>query len=463
MLALVALLPLLLASCTEDDPAGPAQGRAADHPIRFTSFLADTVVQEDSEITLRWRVDSLNAPMKRILFWVKDASLPGWQYHERLERLARSRTIRLAGFDESRLRFGIGFEGQYVLDSSGIVERGQIDFRVLWPTSRAHFHLGSPNVFRWVCNPDPSPGRRLLLDCARYGGSWIGVTAVPATQDSCLLDHLPHSGAGWFRLRFRLEQTNREIIIDSVAQLRFGINGVAAGDVVERGKPLDMQLVAELPETPGITAENVLTLSTDGGTTWSPITPGEYVAHPASDRCFLRYTNAHFGLVHTIGPIRIVDNTTPLFLPETGMRLRYLFVSSEAQGGVTTRSDSSWMTIDVQREEVLGDRTIYHCGITSRKSARDSTTSQGTLTRMHAGLQEISGSFLPFATFAFPSILHPDITVLNFSKVIGQPGTVGVQGKRMTVQRGLGVTSYGENTVTGVISRSGYGFSYTLE
>lgn len=77
-------------------------------------------------------------------------------------------------------------------------------------------------------------------------------------------------------------------------------------------------------------------------------------------------------------------------------------------------------------------------------------------------MREIIGSFSPYATFPIPGLLPSDINVFKNSMTIGTPGTIGVQGKSVRAERGRGITSYGENTVTGIISRSGYGFHYTL-
>jgi hypothetical protein len=462
VLGLTVLLFLLL-SCTGEDPSGPSSDDPATSLIRFMNCRIDTIVLQGSEITLRWSVDSIHAPAKRIVFWVKDAYAPGWLYQETLDRLARSRSVQMGGFGVTHLRFGIGFEGGPVLDSSGVIEQTEVTLRIRAPLFRTSFHRDGPKVFRWRCEPSAAPGQHLVVDCARYGDNWQSVASVPASQDSLVLDRLPVNDITWLRFRFRLEQSSKEIITDSVAQLRIFIKGLQAGDVIERGKPLDVELEAAMPSISGITAPNVLTLSTDGGVTWAPVAANEYLVQPASDRCFLRYANAYFGVDHTVGPFRIVDRTTPFFTLQVGMRLTYLYEYSVVQGGVQVRADTTWMTVEVRSEEVLGNRTIYHCAITNRVSAKDSTTSQGTLTRKHDGLQEIAGSFAPFATFAFPSLLHPDITVLKYSKVIGQPGTIGVQGKRMDVHRDRGVTSYSENTVTGIISKSGYGFSYILQ
>ena len=461
LLLRVALLFCLLPACTEDNPAGPPDAQNSDSPVRFVNFRSDTAVTENGEIVLRWTADSLVSPGKQVLIWMKDASQPDWRVYRTLARSLRSQTISLAGFAYSRLRFGIGFEGESLRDSSGSIERTSIYLRIFAPIHRSLIYLNQPNVFRWRRIPPDETGNNLLVDYARYGEGWQYLASVPAKQDSLVIDRLPTSNTSWFRLRFRLEHSAREFVVDSIAQVEFRINGLNAGDIIERGKPLGVTLKTSLPATPDVTTENVLSLSTDGGNNWMRVAADEYVTQPASDRCYLRYSNAWFGAEYIVGPFRIADNTQPFFQPAVGMRLRYLYVYSVDQGGVTVRADSSWVTIDVERDEVLPDRTVYYCKIT-RDAPGGSSTENGTLVQQNHGLRNISGSFLPFSTFSFPSILHSDISVLHYSARFGTPGTVGVSGKYMDVHRDRGVTSYSENTVTGVISRSGYGFAYTL-
>ena len=455
----------LLQSCENDalpvDPGEDPNDDSSDTQlIRFRNFRNDSRVMEDATILLAWRADSTVTPEKRIVLYVTDPLQPNWRLYRVLPRSVSKLSIPLMEFGEKQLRFGIGLEDGPIADSTGILTRSFIALTVISPRPRTPFIRTRPNVFRWRLS-ETATGRDLFIDCARYGGNWQFLATVPAEQDSLVLENLPFTEMVWVRLRFRLQHSKQEIIVDSIPQMLFAIKNVGKGDRIERGKTFTVKTDAGGPGMEYESPDNILSLSADGGATWTTIDKGWFVTQEASDRCYLRLSNAKFNAEHTVGPFSIVDNTTPFFQPSGGMRLQYRYNWSRAQGGVPVEVDSARLTIEIARAETFADRTVYHCTLT-REQDGNTTTSSGTLTQRHDGLREIIGDFMPYSTFAIPGELHPDTDEFSNSVTIGTPGQIGVKGKYVRAERGRGIVSYGENTATGIISRSGYGFRYTL-
>ncbi|MFZ1729978.1 MAG: hypothetical protein WBQ23_02150 [Bacteroidota bacterium] len=452
---------LLLPGCSDDslpgDPNSPASGTP---PIHFLSFRSDTAVPEDATIELRWTTDSLASPNKRIVIYVKDAALPGLRVYRQVERTLKSVDVSLVDFTESRLRFMIGFEGEARCDSTGSIERTAIQLEILSPQFRMPFLRSEPNLFYWKCSPMMT-GRRVFIDCAKQDGSWQSFTSALVELDSIRLTTLPFTDITWVRFRFRLEQSSREVVVDSVPQLLFRIKNVSAGQGIERGKEFKIKLESGTPQVNNTTTESVLSLSTDDGATWETIPATWFVTQPASSRCYLRYANAYFNVERVVGPFSIVDNTTPFFQPIVGMHLKYMCVNSYSSGGATVPEDSTYLTIDVESTVVYSDRTEYHCTLTSEKNG-SSTSRPGILTQRHDGLQEVVGDFRPYNEFPIPGIYPRDIDIYRNNKTIGTPGTIGMQSRWVNAERGRGITTFSEGTVTGIISRSGYGTTYTL-
>lgn len=454
---------VFMQSCSDEAlPVDPAPNEdPEDAPlVQFRNFHIDSRVMEDATILLAWRADSTVTPEKRIALYVTDPRQPDWRLHRVLPRTASKLDVALMEFTSEELRFGIGLEYGPIEDSTGILTRDIVELTVIAPRPGTPFLRTRPNVFRWHCTRPPN-GRKLLIDCARYGGNWQFLATVPAEQDSLVLENLPFTETVWFRLRFRLQHSTQEIIVDSIPQMLFAIKNVGKGDRIERGKTFTVKTDAGGPGMAYDSPHNILSLSTDGGATWTPIEAHWYVTQAASERCFLRLSNATFSTEHTVGPFSIVDNTTPFFQPFVGMRLQYRYNWSRAQGGVPVEVDSARLTIEIERAETFADRTVYHCALT-REQDGSTTTSSGTLTQRHDGLREIIGDFMPYSTFAIPGELHPDAGEFSNSVTIGTPGQIGVKGKYVRAERGRGIVSYGENTATGIITRSGYGFRYTL-
>lgn len=326
----VIFLSLLLPACSDDSLPGDPNWPAGTPPIRFLSFRSDTTLAEDAVIELRWTADSLASPGEQIVIYVKDADGPTWRAYKIVERSVRSLSVPFIDFTEEKLRFKIGYNRNARCDSTGIIARSIVPFEVLFPRFRTGFLRSLPNQFRWQ-HSALNAGRKVYIDYARYGEGW-GYLASPLVDEGSLtLTELPQSTIGWFRFRFRIALTNQIVYVDSVPQMILRIKNVAAGDEIERGKNFNIDLEFRAP----ITSENILSLSTDDGATWEPLSSSWFVTQPASSRCYLRYANAYFNAEHIVGPFSIVDNTTPFFQPSVGMHLEYRRVHSEVWGGNT--------------------------------------------------------------------------------------------------------------------------------